>query len=390
MTHKIKRDRYFWTVALQTVCVNIFLGSFGPSQPLLRADQGTSLTVAGLHGTALGIASILAGAFNSRLAHRFGRSNSTWIGIAIFSIGLIAIVASPTVYFSIPAALVAGIGVSITINNSLTAITGHYHEMAPMALTQANAIASCGYVGGTLIVGTIANNYRDYWRLGMLIAIPAVLILYLLRDKSPEVHVPDESGPQTGKLSREFWWSWLGFVACIASEFAISFWAAALIIDRTDASPAISTLTVAAFGTGMALGRWYGGRVLKHFALDTQLIIFIAVQAVGFTILWFSHNLQISFLGVLIAGLGVSNQFALASLRMIDFSDGRPDLAVGRSSSAAGLAIAGSPFLLGVLGDQFGISRAYLMVPVLIFISYIIVQLVPSHVPQKVLEDNEL
>jgi hypothetical protein len=31
-----------------------------------------------------------------------------------------------------------------------------------------------------------------------------------------------------------------------------------------------------------------------------------------------------------------------------------------------------------------------LMVPVLIFISYIIVQLVPSHVSQKVLEDNEL
>jgi predicted MFS family arabinose efflux permease len=224
----------------------------------------------------------------------------------------------------------------------------------------------------------------------MLIAIPAVLILYLVRDKSPEVHVPDETGPQTGKLSREFWWSWLGFVACIASEFAISFWAAALIIDRTNASPAISTLTVAAFGTGMALGRWYGGRVLKHFALDTQLIIFIAIQAVGFTILWFSHDLQISFLGVLIAGLGVSNQFALASLRMIDFSEGRPDLAVGRSSSAAGLAIAGSPFLLGVLGDQFGISRAYLMVPVLLFISFIIVQLVPSHVPQKVLEDNEL
>ena len=75
---------------------------------------------------------------------------------------------------------------------------------------------------------------------------------------------------------------------------------------------------------------------------------------------------------------------------MIDFSEGRPDLAIGGSSTGAGLAIAGSPFLLGVLGDLFGISRAYLMVPVLIFISYIIVKLVPSHVPQKVLEDNEL
>ncbi len=375
---------------MQTVCVNIFLGSFGPSQPLLRADQGTSLTIAGLHGTAIGLASILAGLANPRLAHRFGRATTGWIGLTIFCVGLIAFVSSPTPIFSIPTALLTGFGVSITINNALTAITTHFNEMSPMALTQSNAIGSCGYVSGTLIVGSIANNYRDLWRLGMLIAIPLALFLFLTRDKTPEPHVPDESGPQSGKLSRQYWLSWFGFLACIASEFAISFWAAALIIDRTGTSAAISTLTVAALGTGMGLGRWYGGRVLKHFSLDFQLRLFIAIQAVGFTILWFSHNLQLSFLGVLIAGLGVSNQFALASLRMIDFSDGRPDLAIGGSSTAAGLAIAGSPFLLGVLGDLFGISRAYLMVPVLIFISYIIVQLVPSHVPQKVLEDNEL
>jgi MFS family permease len=388
---KIKRDRYFWTIALQTVCVNIFLGSFGPSQPLLRADQGTSLTIAGLHGTALGIASILAGMASPHLAHRFGRPMTAWIGLGIFSVGLIAFVASPTVLFSIPAALLAGLGVSLTINNAITAITTHYKELSPMALTQANAIASCGYVSGTLIVGSIATNFRDFWRFGMLIALPLIAVLFfIVRDKSPGVHIPHEDGPQSGKLSRAYWISWIGFIACIASEFAIAFWAAALIINRTGASPAISTLALAALGTGMALGRWYGGRILKHWELDTQLNIFIAIQAVGFSILWFSHNLQLSFLGILIAGLGISNQFALASLRMIGFSDNRPDLAIGRSSSAAGLAIGGSPFLLGVLGDQFGISRAYLMVPVLILISYLIVKIVPSNVPHKVLEDNEL
>lgn len=391
MTNKIKRDRFFWTVALQTVCVNIFLGSFGPTQPLLRADQGTSLTIAGLHGTAMGLASILAGLANPHLAHRFGRPTTAWIGIGFFSVGLIAFVASPSVLFSIPAALLAGFGVSITINNAITAISTHYREMSPMALTQANAIASCGYVSGTLIVGTIANNYRDMWRLGMLISLPLAAFLYFgMRDKSIEEHVPHEDGSQSGKLSRAFWISWVGYVACISSEFAISFWAAALIINRTGASPAISTLTVAALGTGMALGRWYGGRILKHWTLDTQLNIFIGTQAIGFSILWFSHDLQISFLGVLIAGIGISNQFALASLRMIQFSDNRPDLAIGRSSMAAGLAIGGSPFLLGVLGDIFGISRAYLMVPILILIAYLIVKISPSHVPQKVLEDNEL
>ncbi len=150
MTHKIKRDRYFWTVALQTVCVNIFLGSFGPSQPLLRADQGTSLTIAGLHGTAIRLASILAGLANPRLAHRFGRATTGWIGLTIFSIGLMAFVASPSVLFSIPTALLTGFGVSITINNALTSITSHFKEMSPMALTQSNAIGSCGYISGTL------------------------------------------------------------------------------------------------------------------------------------------------------------------------------------------------------------------------------------------------
>jgi MFS family permease len=385
-----KRDRYFWAVALQTVCVNIFLGSFGPSQPLLRADQGTSLTIAGLHGTALGLASIIAGLANPHLAHRFGRAKTGWIGLSIFSLGLTAFVASPSVLFSIPAALFTGFGVSITINNALTSITSHFKELSPLALTQSNAIGSCGYISGTLVVGSIANNFRDFWRLGMLIAIPLALILFLARDKKPEAHVPDESGPQSGKLSTKYWLSWVGFVSCIASEFAISFWAAALIIDRTGASAAISTLIVAALGTGMFLGRWYGGRILKHLSLDAQLSLFIAIQAVGFVILWFSHDLLISFIGVLIAGIGVSNQFALASLRMIDFSEGRPDLAVGGSSTGAGLAIAGSPFLLGLLGDHFGISRAYLMVPVLIAISYLIVKFVPSHFPQKVLEENEL
>jgi MFS family permease len=71
-------------------------------------------------------------------------------------------------------------------------------------------------------------------------------------------------------------------------------------------------------------------------------------------------------------------QFALSAIRLVSFSHERPDLAVGRSSLAAGIAIAGAPFLLGFLGDNFGISRAYIMVPVLIIIAFIIVALTPS------------
>ena len=384
MPHAIKRDKFFWTIALQTVVVNMFLGSFGPAQPLLRADQGTSLTIAGLHGTALGLASIFAGLANPHLVHRFGRGKTGWIGIGVFSVGLIIFVTANAVPVTIGAALITGFGTSTIINNFVTSMNGHYGKLAPVAVTQANAIASCGYVTGTLIVGSIANTYRDLWRFGMLLALPLAAYLYfVMRDKSPEVHVPSEHGPQSGKLSRAFWFAWIGFVACISSEFATSFWAAALVINRTKATPAISTLVIAALGSGMGLGRWYWGKILKRWTLDTQLKAIIGIQFVGFAVLWFSHNLVLSFFSLLVAGLGISSQFALASLRLIGLSDHRPDLAIGKSSLAAGVAIGGAPFLLGLLGDHLGISRAYIMVPVLIAIAYLAVQFVPAHVEEN-------
>jgi predicted MFS family arabinose efflux permease len=132
----------------------------------------------------------------------------------------------------------------------------------------------------------------------------------------------------------------------------------------------------------MGIGRWFGGLWLKRLALDSQLQLIIAVQFLGFLGFWLSHSMVISLLCLFVVGLGISMQFALSSIRLIGLSDGRPDLAIGRSSLAAGIAIAGAPFLLGLLGDSFGISRAYIMVFVLIGIAFVIVRAIPSHVKE--------
>jgi predicted MFS family arabinose efflux permease len=133
----------------------------------------------------------------------------------------------------------------------------------------------------------------------------------------------------------------------------------------------------------MGIGRWYGGLWLKRLALDNQLQLIIALQFLGFLGFWLSHNMVLSLICLLVVGLGISMQFALSSIRLIGLSDGRPDLAIGRASLAAGVAIAGAPFLLGLLGDSFGISRAYIMVFVLISIAYIIVRVIPSNVRES-------
>ena len=379
MPKTFQRDRFFWIVATQTAIVNFYLGGFGPAQSLLRADQGTSLTIAGLHGTAMGVASIAAGYANPHLAHKFGRAKSQWIGLGIFLVGLFLFVISPPVILTIPATLIAGFGTSMVINTMLSSMSHHYGKAAEVAIPQANGIASVGFVTGTALIGTIASLYPNFWRLGLLLAIPVALILVLVgREKEAEEHVPDESGPQSGKMSAKFWLAWFGFVACISSEFATSFWSAALLKDRVGSTAAISTVAIVALGTGMGVGRWFGGLVLKNFKLDNQLLGLVALQFFGFVAFWLSHSMIMSLICLFIIGLGISMQFALAAIRLVSFSDNRPDLAIGKSSLAAGIAIAGAPFLLGFLGDNFGISRAYIMVPVLIAIAFIIIKLTPS------------
>ena len=380
MPKTFQRDRFFWVIATQTAIVNFYLGGFGPAQSLLRADQGTSLTIAGLHGTAMGVASIAAGYANPHLAHKFGRAKSQWIGLGIFLFGLLLFVISPPIILTIPATLIAGFGTSMVINTMLTSMSHHYGKAAEVAIPQANGIASVGFVTGTALIGTIASLYPNFWRLGLLLALPVGLILVLVgREKNAEDHVPDEGGPQSGKLSAKYWLAWVGFVACISSEFATSFWSAALLKDRVGSTAAISTVAIVALGTGMGVGRWFGGLVLKNFKLDNQLLGLVALQFIGFAAFWLSHSMFISLISLFVIGLGISMQFALAAIRLVGFSDNRPDLAVGKLSLAAGIAIGGAPFLLGFLGDNFGISRAYIMVPVLIATAFIIIKLTPSH-----------
>ena len=379
MPKTFQRDRFFWIVALHTAIVNFYLGGFGPAQSLLRADQGTSLTVAGLHGAALGIASIAAGYANPHLAHRFGRAKSQWIGLTIFAVGLLLFIISPPVVLTLPATLITGFGVSIVINTMLTSMSHHFGKAAEVAIPQANGVSSVGFIMGTGLIGTVATIYPNYWRLGLLLALPAVgILMFLGREKDKEEHVPDEGGPQSGKMSPKFWLAWFGFVACISSEFATSFWASALLKDRVGSTAAISTVAVVAYGVGLAIGRWYGGHVLKRIKLDNQLFILIALQFIGFVTFWLSHAMRLSLISLMFVGMGISMQFGLSAIRLVGFSDGRPDLAVGRSSLGAGVAIAGAPFLLGFLGDNFGISRAYIMVPVLIVIAFILIKLTPS------------
>lgn len=379
MPKTFRRTKHFWFLTGQTVAVNFFMSGFGSAQSLLREDLGTSLKVTGLHGTAMGLASITSGFLNSRLVHQLGHKKTVWLGLAIFSFGLTCLVFAPIVQLTIPAAFITGFGVSLTINNTTASTSEDFPEHKQVALNQENAIGILGGGLGIIAVGTVAAFFPNYWRTGLLFCIPFVAYLFFfVRDKEVEHHVPPEHGRQSGKVSIGFLASVFGFFLSIACEFGISFWSATLLSDRVGSTAALSTLAIVTLVSGIAFGRWF---VAPHFHMthiDDQLRFAFAFQFGAFMLFWFSHVMALSLVALFCIGMGIAIQFPMFSVRIITFSENRPDLGIGYNSLAAGSAIALSPFMLGVLGDAFGISRAYLMIPILLIIAFTLVTLFPS------------
>jgi len=354
------------------------MGGFGPALPLLQEAQGTSAAIAGLHGTAIGLASIVAGAFNAHVVYRFGRSTTIWIGLLIFNIGALGFVIFSKPWQTILSILVTGIGMSITINNTFMKLSIHFAENSARATSQANGVNSAFTLLGNFIIGVIASSAFS-WKLGLLLCIPFTIILYLLLGRQEEYeYIPEESGRQKGSLSLKYWISWVGMSFCIAAEFAVAFWAAALLRERTDISAAAATTLVLAFPLGMMMGRWFGTYLLPQLDIDQRLKLIVAIQGLSFLVFWGSRNVIASFIALFFVGFGTSMQFALSTLRLLRFGANKPDLAIGRASWGAGLAIALSPLILGSLADTFGIVSAFLMVPAIVICAFVIVVLLPS------------
>ena len=342
------------------------MGGFGPAQPLLQSDQGTSGLVAGLHGTALGLSGLLAGQLNARMVHRFGRFTTSWIGMAVFIFGVASFALLNEPALTITASLFAGFGITTMINNSVTFLNDSHPEHSAIAISQANGFNSTMYLIGTIFIGTLASAGLG-WRWGLLITAPlALLAFHYSKAHRGEIHAPDESGPQSGRLTKRYWIGWIGFTCAIAAEFSTVFWAAALLRERFDLTSGNATTAVLCFAAGMALGRWFGVSLFPRIDIDPRTLFFVLLQLGGFVIFWNVTLLPLALFGLFATGLGASTQFTLFSTRLIRFAHDKPDLAIGISAWGAGLAIGFAPFLVGALSDQVGIWSAYWLVPTLI------------------------
>lgn len=365
---RLTRDRPTWLIYLQLGTFATYLYGLSAAVPLLRADERTSAAVAGLHGTAMALATIAAGLALPFLTNRYGRRTCTWLGVAGMNAGVVLVVFSSSLPLTLLGYAVSGGFGSLMLYAAMAALSDHHGPAGAAAISEANAVGVVIGSSVTFLISALAGTALG-WRAALLVTplLTVAVAAALGRVWTSEPAPPPQ--PAHGSARRPGWRfhvSGAVLCCCVALEFSFNLWAASLLSAQTGLSVATAATGLSAMIAGMAAGRFAGARLALRVPHTRLFAGALAVAGAGWLIFWSATEPVLGYAGLALSGLGISLHFPLALSAMIGNSGGRPDLAAAASPMWAGAAMAVGPFVLGALADGFGTRAAFLLVPVLI------------------------
>ena len=380
MSTRPVHDRPTWISYIQLSFYASFLYAFGATQALLRDEQGTTRSVAALHGTALALGGLIAALIAARVIDRWGR------GIVLRSAAIGA--AASILLFTIPtgglpetlagAALAAFFGTFLMI--SINAFLLDYQGRAgPASLTEANAMASFAGLLGPLVVGVGAATVLG-WRAGIWFTAVALLAVEVWRGRHVDVfgtRARADREDDGRRLPGRVYWSLAVIMCFLGAELCLAFWGADLLRERCGFGAAAAAASLASITGGMLIGRLWGSRLTQRIDTETLLKGSILFALVGFALAWSFTLWPVVLLGLLLTGVGIGVHWPLGVARVVRASRGMTDRASASCSVAGSIAIALAPITLGVLSDTVGFHVAFLLVPLLLLTALALLVLRP-------------
>jgi hypothetical protein len=142
-------------------------------------------------------------------------------------------------------------------------------------------------------------------------------------------------------------------------------WVAVAFIDGYEVDSAMGAVVFGVFVTTMTFGRIFGTIALDRWGRVPVLITTMVLAAAGVALAVFAGSLVMAIVGVAVWGLGTALGFPVGMSAAAD----DPARAAARVSVVAVIgytAFLAGPPLVGLLGNQVGVLRALLVVPLLL------------------------
>ncbi|MFC8193321.1 MFS transporter [Cellulomonas sp. NPDC057328] len=388
--HRLVRDPLTLGLYAPFVVWGWLLYSFNPSVPLLADELGVSAAQAGLHGTAMAAGGLVAAPLIPRAAARLGRRTTLVVAALVVAAGLAGLLLGGSLPVTLTGMLVTAVGGNLLIATAQVALAAHHGPTASAAITEANGVGSgVGLLGPLAVGASVAIGWG--WRAGVVVTAvlgvaTAVLVARLPRSPALERPAPVEPpgvaggagragatgpapAPVRGVRASTFFLAAL--VAATSLEFATTFWATDLVLERTSAGAGIATATTAGLAAGMTAMRFVVGPLSLRVPPATLLAASFVISVGGWAVLWTATSTAVALTGLVVAGFGYGAQYPLSVALLLAASPGRRDRAQSHATLAGALAVGVAPFALGAVADQVGSHQAFVLVPVVAVVGFV-------------------
>lgn len=347
-----------------TGAMGFLMYGMGYSVPLLKLDMGISRSVAAIHNIGFAVTITLTSFVVPKLILRYSPRLVMSAGWVITSLSLLAFSIGQTLWITVPAMSMAGIGATL-FNNTNAATLGHASDMSMKVMLRLAGVATASGAVAPSVIGTLIRLGIS-WRItlglcALLIGVIAVRIL---------PPVPDR--PSVAKREGERHWD-RSLLVLVAFGFSANFmetasgaWALDLLISR-DVAVRSAVLLVALFSYGIAISR-LGFSFTSRVSANKVWAISFTLALVGLITIIAFHSSSLTVLGLLIAALGIGPIGALALMRAALSRKGA-DAGIAANVIGAGPAIGFGPWIMGWVSDGAGFSWAYCIPVVMLFIA---------------------
>jgi predicted MFS family arabinose efflux permease len=253
-------------------------------------------------------------------------------------------------------------------------LADQHGDMRPVALSEANVIASLVSAAAPMLIGWFAPTVLG-WRTALIVAVLAVLGMRTSfgRVNLSPAPVSVEPNPTRQRLPPLYWFYWVALVLAVSVEFCMVFWSADYLETGLGMPKASAAQAVSLFLGGMIAGRLVSSRLVQRFSAQRVITGSLVIAAVGFLIYWTASSPLFGMTGLFVTGLGVACLYPLILSLTIGSASRNSDQAGALASLASGVAILSLPLILGRLADEVGIRAAYAIIILLLTLELAII-----------------
>jgi fucose permease len=364
MAMRLIRTRLTWYAYLLSGFFTFIISIQGNIIPFLRDELRLSYAAVSLHPSALAAGMIATGLLTERVVAAIGRRWTCLLGVAGSIGGLLAIFAAGSAAASIAGCALVGITGGM-LPGVVGGLLADLHRGArDQAFTECGAITYACAITANLATG-VAAALTFGWRGGLLFGVACGLLLAAIfaRDAMPDA--PESAEPADERIPPASWAFLVMLGLGVALEMTMLLWSPAYLEQIVGLPRTTAVTAAAAFPAAMLLGRSVGSFLVRSVAPAILYPAALCLIAPGFLAFWGGFAAPIAVFGLFLAGLAVALLYPLSLSFAVGAAGAAGNAASARSGLASGAAVLTAPLALGALADQFGLSRAYLIAPVL-------------------------